>query len=392
MRPLDGLNVISLEHAVAAPFAARQLADLGARVIKIERPGGGDFSRGYDSTVHGLSSHFVWTNRSKESLTLDIKKPAGIEIMRLLLKKADVFIQNIAPGSVERLGLSYEDIVKINPSIIVCNISAFGVGGPYSAKKAYDLLIQCEVGLLSINGTPDEMAKVPISIADIATGMYAFTSILAAIIRRSRTGAGANIDISMLEALGEWMGYPMYYAKHSGKAPPRSGVTHASIAPYGPFRAGDGVSVFFGIQNDREWKVFCDGVLQQPELVADPRFADNLVRVQNKVILAQVIEDGFRGYSSDHLLELLDAVGIGYAQLNDMQSFSNHPQLKARSRWHPVATEAGPVDMLLPPFNLDGFSARMEPIPAMGEHSSAILGELGYSTAQIAELRHNSII
>jgi itaconate CoA-transferase len=392
MRPLDGITVVSLEQAVAAPYAARQLADLGARVIKIERVGGGDFSRTYDDTVNGLSSHFVWSNRSKESLALDIKKPAGLRILRQLIEQADVFIQNIAPGATARMGLSYEELKSTNPGIIVCNISAFGEGGTDGTRKAYDLLIQCETGLISITGTPDEMAKVPISIADIATGMYAFTSILAAIIRRDRQGVGAEIDISMLEALGEWMGYPMYYTTHGGKPPPRSGITHATIAPYGPFRAGDEGNVFFGIQNEREWKSFCEDVLQQPELVSDPRFNTNTLRVQHKAELTKLIELGFRRYTSRQVLDLLEKASIAYAQLNDVSAFANHPQLRARSRWRPVSTEAGPIDMLLPPVNLDGFEARMEPVPALGEHSDSILRELGISPAEIDQLRQDSVI
>ncbi|MFM0158728.1 MULTISPECIES: CaiB/BaiF CoA transferase family protein [Paraburkholderia] len=392
MRPLDGITVVSLEQAVAAPYAARQLADLGARVIKIERLDGGDFSRTYDDKVLGLSSHFVWSNRSKESLALDIKKPAGLRILRQLLGQADVFIQNIAPGSVARMGLTYDSLRLTNPGIIVCNISAFGKGGPDGARKAYDLLIQCETGLISITGSPDEMAKVPISIADIATGMYAFTSILAAIIRRDRQGVGAEIDISMLEALGEWMGYPMYYTTHGGTPPPRSGITHATIAPYGPFRAGDERSVFFGIQNEREWKSFCEDVLQQPDLVNDPRFNSNTLRVQHKAELTALIERGFRQHSSRQVLDLLEKSGIAYAQLNDVSAFASHPQLQARSRWRPVATEAGTIDMLLPPVNLNGFDARMEPVPALGEHSESILRELGISPAEIDQLRRNSVI
>ncbi|MFM0047890.1 CaiB/BaiF CoA transferase family protein [Paraburkholderia sediminicola] len=392
MRPLDGITVVSLEQAVAAPYAARQLADLGARVIKIERLDGGDFSRTYDDKVLGLSSHFVWSNRSKESLALDIKKPAGLRILRQLLGQADVFIQNIAPGSVARMGLTYDSLRLTNPGIIVCNISAFGKGGPDGARKAYDLLIQCETGLISITGSPDEMAKVPISIADIATGMYAFTSILTAIIRRDRQGVGAEIDISMLEALGEWMGYPMYYTTHGGTPPPRSGITHATIAPYGPFRAGDERSVFFGIQNEREWKSFCEDVLQQPDLVNDPRFNSNTLRVQHKAELTALIERGFRQHSSRQVLDLLEKSGIAYAQLNDVSAFASHPQLQARSRWRPVATEAGTIDMLLPPVNLNGFDARMEPVPALGEHSESILRELGISPAEIDQLRRNSVI
>jgi len=391
MRPLEGITVVALEQVIAGPFATRQLAELGARVIKIERPEGGDTARAYDRTVKGLSSHFVWVNRSKESLTLDVKHPAAGEILARLIEKADVFLQNLAPGAAERLGLG-PSIREKHPGLIWCGISGYGPEGPYAAKKAYDLLVQCEAGLLSVTGTPESPAKAGIPAADIAAGMYAFSSILAALVRRGRSGEGATIDVTMLEALGEWMGFPAYFTAYGGTAPPRSGPYHATIVPYGPFRAGDGQTVFLSVQNEREFAAFCDGVLQNSSLKADQRFASGPARFLNREAMHAEIEKEFKKLKTEEIIARLERADIAHARLNDMQQFWRHPQLQARGRWAKVGSPAGEIDMLKPPFNLSGFEPRMDAIPALGEHSRAILAELGYGAAQIDRLAADQAI
>ncbi|MBN3813766.1 CaiB/BaiF CoA-transferase family protein, partial [Paraburkholderia sp. Ac-20347] len=348
MRPLEGIKVVTFEHAIAAPFCTRQLADLGARVIKVERPGVGDFARGYDERVHGLASHFVWTNRSKESLTLDVKRAEALEIVHTLLADADVFVQNLAPGATQRLGLGYDALRERYPRLIVCDISGYGGDGPYRDKKAYDLLIQSESGFLSITGTPDESAKAGCSIADIAAGMYAYSNILAALIERGKTGRGRHIDVSMLESMVEWMGYPLYYAIDGQTPPQRNGAAHATIYPYGPFKAGDGKSVMLGLQNEREWKAFCDVVLRQPELADDERFASNSRRVEHRAALGALIVAAFASLSAHDVVERLEAAKIANAHINDMQAVWEHAQLAARERWTQVQTPAGAVPALLP--------------------------------------------
>lgn len=391
MRPLDGVTVVSLEHAIAAPFATRQLADLGARVIKIERPGAGDFARGYDERVRGMASHFVWTNRSKESLTLDIKHPKAQAILkRLIVEKADVVVQNLAPGAAARLGLAYETLAETKPSIIVCDISGYGKDGPYRDKKAYDLLIQSEAGFLSVTGTDADPVKAGCSIADIAAGMYAYSNILATLLHRQQTGRGAHLDISMLESLVEWMGYPLYYAFAGAAPPPRSGASHATIYPYGPFPAGDGKTVMLGLQNEREWAVFCEKVLQQPELAADPRYTSNSKRSAARDELRRMIIEVFAQLSAAEVVQRLDDAQIANARVNDMHDVWDHPQLRARKRWRDVESPAGSILALLPPGSsqvADEASARMDPVPALGEHTDAILAELGCSGPEIAELR-----
>ena len=377
MRPLDGVTVVSLEHAIAAPFCTRQLADLGARVIKIERPGAGDFARGYDERVRGQASHFVWTNRSKESLALDVKTPDGQAVLMALLEKADVLIQNLAPGAADRLGLSYAALRERLPRLIVCNISGYGPDGPYRDKKAYDLLIQSEAGFLSVTGEGDQPAKAGCSIADISAGMYAYSNILAALIARGQTGKGKQIDVSMLECMVEWMSFPLYYAFEGAEAPPRVGAAHATIFPYGPVPAGDGLSVMLGIQNDREWAAFCATVLERPELTDDPRFARNSQRSANRDVLKAIIEAVFARLTADEVVARLDAAGIANARVNDMKQVWDHPQLKARSRWTLVETPAGPIPALLPPGQSQADAPRMDPVPAVGEHNRAILEELG---------------
>ncbi|MGB6101960.1 MAG: CaiB/BaiF CoA-transferase family protein, partial [Comamonas sp.] len=326
-RPLDGITVVSLEHAVAAPFASRQLADLGARVIKVERPGSGDFARGYDQRVKGQSSHFTWINRSKESLALDLKHPLALQALMQLLARADVLVQNLAPGASARMGLSYEALKEHNPRLIVCDISGYGADGPYRDKKAYDLLIQSEAGFLSITGTPEAPSKAGISVADIAAGMYAYSNILSALLLRATTGQGSHVDVSMLEAMGEWMGYPMYYAFDGAPPSPRTGASHASIYPYGPFTAGDGSAVMLGLQNEREWKAFCAQVLQRPEVATDARFCSNAQRNAHRDALQALILQEFCALSAAQLVERLDAAGIANARVNDMAGLWAHPQL-----------------------------------------------------------------
>ncbi|KVM57625.1 CoA-transferase [Burkholderia ubonensis] len=392
MHPLEGVTVIALEHAIAAPFCSRQLADLGARVIKIERPNAGDFARAYDERVSGMSSSFVWANRSKESLTLDLKQPVAHEVLMRLLAGADVFIQNLAPGAADRLGLDYETLSASFPDLIVCGISGYGPDGPYRDKKAYDLLIQSEAGLLSITGTPDSPAKAGCSIADIATGMYAYTNILSALLNRQRTGRGCRIDVSMLESMVEWMGFPMYYAIDGQPPPSRSGPSHATIFPYGPFATGDGKTVILGLQHEREWKAFCSDVLDLPLLADDRRFASNSQRIEHRAELAALITETFSSLTAEELTARLDAAGIANARLNDMQEVWTHPQLAARNRWASVSTEKGLVPVLLPPGADASSPPALRAVPSLGEHTDAILGELGFTGSQIRQMRATSAI
>ena len=386
MQPLKGLTVVTLEHAIAAPFATRQLADLGARVIKIERPGSGDFARAYDSRVRGLASHFVWTNRSKESMTLDVKHPeAAKALQRLVIEKADVVVQNLAPGAAARLGLGYEALAAKKPGIIVCDISGYGGDGPYRDKKAYDLLIQSEAGLVSVTGTPDEPCKAGPSIADIAAGMYAYTNILAALLQRSQTGKGQHIDISMLESLAEWTSYPLYYAFDGAPPPPRTGASHATIYPYGPFPTGGNGTVMMGLQNEREWLKFCELVLQQPAIATDPRFTGNAQRVANRDALKALITEAFEPLTAPQVVERLEAAQIANARVNTMHEVWAHPQLKARDRWREVGSPAGMLPAMLPPGTWDQ-GPRMDPVPALGEHTDSILAELGLGEAEIRSL------
>ncbi len=392
IRPLDGITVVSLEHAIAAPFCTRQLADLGARVIKVERPGGGDFARGYDTQVDGLSSHFVWVNRSKESLALDLKQPAAIATLRKLLKTADVLVQNLAPGAAARMGLTAEVLQKENPQLILCDISGYGNDGPYRDKKAYDLLIQSEAGFLSVTGTPETPSKAGNSIADIAAGMYAYTNILAALLQRGKTGKGSVIDISMLESLSEWMSFPMYYAYKGAEPPPRNGASHATIYPYGPFKAGDGKTVMLGLQNEREWAQFCETVLENPALAQDERFDRNFKRNEKRAELLEIINACFSKLSSEQLIARLEKAQIANAHLNDMAGLWKHEQLKARNRWTEVDTPNGSIAALLPPGLNDSYDYRMDPIPAVGQHTDAILKELGMSESEIASMRVSGAI
>ena len=386
MLPLEGITVVSLEQAVAAPFATRQLADLGARVVKVERPGVGDFARGYDETVNGMASHFVWLNRSKESLALDLKRDDAKEVLRKLVAGADVFVQNLAPGAAERLGFGGEELRERDPCLIHCSISGYGEGGPYTKKKAYDLLVQCEAGLVSITGTEDTPSKVGISVADIAAGMYAYSGVLSALFRRERAGEGATIEVSMLEALGEWMGFPAYFAGYGGEEPKRSGASHAAIAPYGPFGCGDGEIVFLGIQNEREWKKFCEEVLGREGMAEDERFRTNSKRVENRPDLHAEIEGVFHTLSSEEVIEGLEGAGIANARMRTVKGLLDHPQLEARERWREFGSPVGPLRALLPPATLAGTEPVMAPIPQVGEHNRAILSELGYGEEEISAL------
>ena len=396
MQPLKGITVVTLEHAIAAPFATRQLADLGARVIKIERPGTGDFARGYDERVKGLASHFVWTNRSKESFTLDLKHEQAPRVLQALLARADVLVQNLAPGAAARLGLSFGALHAKLPQLIVCDISGYGDDpqrpGPYRDKKAYDLLIQSEAGFLSVTGSPEQPAKAGCSIADIAAGMYAYSAILAALIERGKTGQGVRLDVSMLESMAEWMSFPLYYAYEGAAPPPRTGAAHATIYPYGPFAAGDGKVVMLGLQNEREWKLFCERVLMQPALAIDERFASNPRRVDQRAALRAIILQVFAALSAEQIVERLEAAQIANARVNDMHDVWRHAQLHARRRFTEVMTPLGPVAALRPPALPASFEPRMDPVPAVGEHTSALLRELGYDAATIDALRRDGAV
>lgn len=391
-RPLDGITVVSLEHAIAAPFCTRQLADMGARVIKVERPGTGDFARGYDERVRGMSSHFVWTNRSKESLALDLKRPEAGDIMDRLLASADVLVQNLAPGAAARLGLSFEALHANYPKLIVCDISGYGAGGPYQDKKAYDLLIQSESGFVSVTGSADEPAKAGCSISDIAAGMYAYSAILNALLLRQKTGLGSRLDVSMLESMVEWMGYPMYYAFDGAPPPPRAGAAHATIYPYGPFPVGDGGTIMLGLQNEREWRVFCEQVLDQPGLASDERFASNSKRAANRDALRALIVESFAALTLAQVAARLETAQIANASVNSMQDVWNHPQLQARQRWRAIDSPVGTLPALLPPASSNAFTPRMDPVPAVGGDTDAVLASLGYSVEQIAQWHAQELV
>jgi itaconate CoA-transferase len=390
MLPLDGITVVAIEQAVAVPFATRQLADLGARVIKIERPGTGDFARGYDTTVRGLASHFVWLNRSKQSVTLDLKRPEAREVMARLIAHADVFVQNLAPGAADRIGLATTDLRSTHPRLIVCGVSGYGSTGPYASKKAYDLLIQSEAGLLSITGTADTPSKVGLSIADIAGGMYAYSGILTALLQRQRTGEGTTLDVSLFDALGEWMGYAMYYTM-SGVAPARTGASHATIAPYGPYKTLDG-QVIFGLQTNREWAVFCTQVLRRDELAADERFQSNHLRVEHRDAMNTEIDGVLGRLPTVEVVSRLDAAQIANARLNSVQEFIDHPQFAGREAWRQVESPRGPIPALPPPVRMYGVDPVMAAIPALGEHTDDVLSEFGFDAPTIARWREAGVI
>ena len=392
MRTLEGILVVSLEQAIAAPFCTRQLADLGARVIKVERRDGGDFGRAYDQRVRGLSSHFVWTSRSKESLTLDVKHQEANAILGALVDRADILVQNLAPGAATRLGLGWEAVHRRNPRLILCDISGYGPQGPYRDKKAYDLLIQSESGFVSITGTPDAPAKSGVSIADIAAAMVAYSNILAALIRRGQTGVGSHVEVSMLEAMVEWTTYPLYYTLDGAPPPERAGASHAAIYPYGPFVAGDGKIVVLGVQNEREWTAFCDQVLDNPALATEPRFAGNPQRVAAREDLKAMIQQAFSALSAEQVMQRLEAAGIANARMNEMAEVWRHPQLQARGRWTEIDTPVGKVPALLPAGMSAADDPRMDAVPALGQHTDAILAELGYGPAAVAALRAKEVV
>ena len=385
MRPLEGMRVVALEHAVAAPICTRHLADLGASVVKLERPGAGDFARGYDAAAFGQSTNFVWLNRGKQSITLDVKHQRAGEVLDRLVARADVVVQNLAPGAAARLGLSYEALSPRYPRLVVCDISGYGESGPYARKKAYDLLIQAEAGVISITGTAEQPSRVGVSLADIATGTYAHQGILAALLRRERAGMGASVKVAMLDALAEWIHYPMYRAAYGQVPWVREAASNPLVAPYGAHRAADG-QVIFGLQNDREWATFAREVLGRPELIEDPRYATNRARVANRAEVTAIIEALFTTMSSADILAMLDHVGIANGRLNEPIDVWNHEQLAARDRWREVNTPGGPIRALLPPFTFGDFEAAMGDVPALGEHTDTVLHELGYAAAEIADL------
>jgi itaconate CoA-transferase len=390
--PLQGVTVVSIEQAVAAPFATRQLADLGARVIKIERPDGGDFARGYDATVGGLSSYFVWLNRSKESLTIDLKQPAARDVLARLLARADVFVQNLAPGAANRLGAAAADLRARHPRLITCAISGYGSDGPYVHKKAYDMLIQAEAGLLSITGTPEVPSRVGISVADIAAGMYAYSGILTALLARATTGAGATLEVSLFDALAEWMGAPAYYTGYGGSEPPRSGGSHPTIAPYELFVSADAVEIYLAIQNGREWSRFCEDVLVRPAVADDARFATNSARVRHRADLHALIAGVFAELPAGDILDRLERADIACARRNSVEGLINHPQLMDRHCWHTVDSPVGPVRALRPPLRMEGLDPVMGPVPSLGQHSQSILEELGFDAGTIAAWRKEQMI
>jgi itaconate CoA-transferase len=389
--PLQGVTVVSLEQAVAGPFATRQLADLGARVIKIERPDGGDFGRGYDGTVRGLSSWFVWLNRTKESVTLNLKHPEAGQVLERLLADADVFLQNLAPGAVDRLGLGSESLRRRYPRLIVCNISGYGTSGPYAGKKAYDLIIQCEVGMVSITGTDATPCKVGVSIADISAGMYAYSGILTALLARKDTGKGTVLDVALIDTLGEWMGFAAYYTAYGGSQPPRTGASHATIAPYGPFPARDG-AVVVAVHNNREWARFCAEVLERPELADDDRFQSNILRVQHRTALTEAIEAVFARLSAAEVVRRLEAAQIAHTQVNTVSQYLEHPQLAGRDCWREIDSPVGRLRALLPPVRLEGLEAAMGPLPALGQHNADVLGTLGFDAETLARWKQEGVI
>ncbi|MGW2657836.1 CaiB/BaiF CoA transferase family protein [Streptomyces sp. NPDC001478] len=390
--PLHGITVVSLEQAVAAPFATRQLADLGARVIKVERRGAGDFARGYDESIHGQSSYFVWLNRSKESLTLDIKTPGGREVLGRLLDGADVFVQNLAPGATRRLGLGADTLAVSHPGLVVCDISGYGNDGPWAGRKAYDLLVQCETGVVSLTGPPGEPAKVGISVADIAAGMYAYSGILAALYERRATGEARHVEVSLFEALAEWMGSPMYYTAYAGTQPERVGAQHATIAPYGPYETADGRTVLLAIQNEREWASFCAVFLDAAGLAGDRRFHRNSARVAHRAELNAIVAARFAELGGEEAVELLDEARVANARLRTVGEFLDHPVLAGRDRWRDVDTPGGPVKALLPPATPHGLVPRMGPVPAVGEHTDSVLRGLGYDEAAVSVLRADGAV
>jgi len=390
--PLEGITVVAVEQAVAAPFATRQLADLGARVVKVERIDGGDFARGYDTAAAGLASHFVWCNRGKESIALDLKDPRGLDVVHRLVADADVFVQNLAQGAAARLGLDAATLCAADPRLIAVDISGYGSFGPYAGKRAYDMLVQCEAGLVSVTGTAEQPVKAGIPAADIAAAMYAFSGVLAALVRRGTTGRGGPVEVSMLEALAEWMGHPLHHAMHGGTSPARTGLAHAVIAPYDAYPTADGGRVLLSVQNDREWRRLAEQVLGRPELAHDPAYATNAARVQHREHTDELVGKALAALVTDEAVARLEAAGIACARLRDVREVAEHPQLAARDRWREVGSPVGPLRALLPPITLPGGdSARMGPVPALGEHTGALLRAVGMTDDEIAALRRDGV-
>ncbi|MGW4274957.1 CaiB/BaiF CoA transferase family protein [Streptomyces seoulensis] len=391
--PLEGITVVAVEQAVSAPFATRQLADLGARVVKVERIDGGDFARGYDTAAGGLASHFVWCNRGKESIALDLKDPRGLAVVRRLVADADVFVQNLAQGAAARLGLDAAALCAAHPRLIAVDISGYGAGGPYADKRAYDMLVQCEAGLVSVTGTPGQPVKAGIPAADVAAAMYAFSGVLAALVRRGTTGRGGPVEVSMLEALAEWMGHPLHHAMHGGSAPARTGLAHAVIAPYDAYGTADGGRVLLSVQNDREWRRLAEQVLERPELASDPAFATNAARVERRERVDELVGEALGALGADEAQARLEGAGIACARLRDVHEVAGHPQLAARERWREVGTPAGPLRALLPPITLPGGAeARMGDVPALGQHTEALLRAVGMPDDEIAALRRDGVV
>ncbi|WP_327247210.1 CaiB/BaiF CoA transferase family protein [Streptomyces sp. NBC_01320] len=391
--PLDGITVVAIEQAVAAPFATRQLADLGARVIKIERPDGGDFARGYDTAARGLASHFVWCNRGKESLAIDLKDPRGLAVVRRLVADADVFVQNLAQGAAARLGLDATTLCAAHPRLVAVDISGYGADGPYAHKRAYDMLVQCEAGLVSVTGTPGQPVKAGVPAADIAAAMYAFSGVLAALLRRATTGLGGPVEISMLEALTEWMGHPLHHRMHGGETPARAGLAHPVIAPYDAFETADGEHLLLSVQNDREWRRLAEQVLGRPELADDPDFATNTARTAHRERTDAVVAEVLATLTTQEALAELDAAGVACARLNTVADVAAHPQLAARDRWREVESPVGPLRAMLPPITLPGGAEpRMGAVPALGEHTEALLRAAGMTDEQTSELRRDGVI
>ncbi|MFI1864986.1 CaiB/BaiF CoA transferase family protein [Streptomyces jumonjinensis] len=391
--PLDGITVVAVEQAVSAPFATRQLADLGARVIKVERPDGGDFARGYDTAAHGLASHFVWCNRGKESIAVDLKDPRGVRIVRDLIAGADVFVQNLAQGAAARLGLDAAALCAGDPRLIAVDVSGYGPGGPYAHKRAYDMLVQCEAGLVSVTGTDERPVKAGVPAADIAAAMYAFSGVLAALLRRGTTGVGGPVEISMLDSLAEWMGHPLHHGMHGGEPPARTGVAHAVIAPYDAYGTADGAQVLLSVQNDREWRRLAERILKRPELADDPRFATNTARTAHRELTDAEVARAIGGLGAEEAIGELEAAGIACARLNTVREVAGHPQLAARDRWREVDSPAGPLRALLPPITLPGGpEARMGAVPALGEHTDALLSSLGMTDEESAALRRAGVV
>ncbi|ATW47756.1 CaiB/BaiF CoA transferase family protein [Streptomyces peucetius] len=391
--PLDGITVVAVEQAVSAPFATRQLADLGARVIKVERPDGGDFARGYDTAAHGLASHFVWCNRGKESIAVDLKDPRGLDIVHRLVSDADVFVQNLAQGAAARLGLDAATLCSRHPRLVAVDISGYGSAGPYAHKRAYDMLVQCEAGLVSVTGTPEQPVKAGIPAADIAAAMYAFSGVLAALLRRGATGRGGPVEISMLESLAEWMGHPLHHGMHGGEPPARTGLAHAVIAPYDAYATADGGQVLLSVQNDREWRRLAEQVLNRPELALDPAFATNTARTANRERTDAAVAKALAGLDTEEAVARLDAAGIACARLNSMTDLAAHPQLEARDRWREVGSPVGALRAMLPPITLPGGEpARMGAVPGLGEHTDALLRALGMTDEAAAVLRRDGVV